>query len=140
MKIIQKLINYIKSRKLALCCKCFPLPYDLECFKDNYKNWVNFDLQSEYSLLKDIWLVYPMLIFLNKTKKSPNGHISYYYKCKHLINNRCSIHENKPDVCRRYTEFNCKKEHLNCKSGCFKESELEEIDYTKLPDGGYKSL
>lgn len=138
MKLINKILNIFKSKK-AMCCKCFPLPYSLECFKDNFEGWKNSTPESEGTRLKDIWLVYPMLVFLNKTKETNMGTF-YYYKCKHLINDLCSIHENKPDVCKRYGISDCLLEHLDCKSGCFKDLIDKEYHLKKLEvERSYKS-
>jgi len=113
------------SRKnLALCCKIFTLPMDYAYIKDNYEKWVEGTPKEQYNQLKEIWLLYPMLIPLNEYKELIVKDIIYYhYTCKHLIKNRCSIQDNKPEMCKIFSKDNCKKVYPSCESNCFKGNE-----------------
>src|SRR4030042_1464346 len=45
-----------------------------------------------------------------KEKKLPWHTIEYVYKCEYLKDGRCSIHNNKPNMCKRFPEI---KEDFN---------------------------
>lgn len=110
------------EKKLALCCKSFPLPVDYLYLKDNYEKWLRNTPKEDYTQIQDIWILYPMLIPSNKSREIDKK-IFYYYSCKHLINDRCSIQDNKPEICKRFSKKDCiciENNYKGCKSDCFK--------------------
>ena len=80
-------INICKSR----CCKRLCIKWSPKTLERKYNEWVKTGVYS------NIHLIFPMLQFIEKdpnNKKRP-----YYYKCKMLINGKCSIYKHRPYMC-----------------------------------------
>lgn len=81
--------KYWDCKQCGACCKFFRLPVRNE--KELVKQFINhfgFELET-YDI-----------------------EVSFKGKCKNLINNKCSIYENRPELCK---EFYCKR---HCKEKC----------------------
>ena len=109
----------------AMCCRNFTLPFSPEELKVRYCEWLDaFNKGKPYYPLKDIHLVYPMLIYKGKFKAETTGEDSaieqYHYTCKHLDRHTgtCSIYDIRPDVCKTYPNYKCSYEGCATHSIC----------------------
>lgn len=113
------------------CCRRFILPYPPEKIKEQYEAWLvggsdrNRVMMRKYvsdaemgpmdyiettPVDSEIYLIYPMLIFLGEfhydscNPKRRYKHTSYHYTCKHYDKKTtlCTIYEHRPLMCRRY--------------------------------------
>ncbi len=91
--------NKLKCRQCGFCCKA---------------TMVNGELPDE---VKELWYEisfeearehhgFNMLFVRNPNIK--------FYNCKALKNNRCSIHEKRPDICREYPRHGYSIKHSKC--------------------------
>ena len=108
----------------ALCCKKFVLPASYKTLKTLYLDWY-LQRKTKRKNVKDIHLIFPMVVPLGKGDKyKGKGKTTqyYYYTCKHLVNDRCSIHAIRPHVCRIFSLKDCKSKnnkYEKCTSNCF---------------------
>jgi Fe-S-cluster containining protein len=101
-----------KCKQCGKCCKGirlnFELPEDIKSFFEEITQEEAFKIQPLYRLFSDLSVD------------------SKYYNCKKLINNKCSVHDNKPDFCKNYpSEDGFSIVHEYC--GYFNEDDLLDI-------------
>lgn len=121
------------------CCKNIGLPVSPEEMKDSYNAWIKRSGNESFSkavlsmskketylkVYSEIHLVYPMLTYLRKSTTHPDGGKQgkgngekptvYHYKCKHLINSKCSIYEDRPEMCRSHARESMGCGYTQCK-------------------------
>lgn len=112
------------KRCMGQCCRRFTLPMNPEELYAAYLYWLNHSAESInknshicdnntlYSrhdrLIQDIHLIYPMVIYLGKFNKTPEGfsidHEIYHYTCKHhdQKTGNCTIYDIRPSMCKLY--------------------------------------
>ena len=115
----------MKCKQCGKCCKGIRL---------------NFEPDSELSqifeeiLEVEAFKLHPVLMIFSDKKYK-------YYNCKMLVDNKCSIHKNKPDICRTYPIKGHSFKDLEC--GYFnKEDSLDlklEIAY-RILRGNYNGI
>lgn len=126
-----------KNSCIGSCCERFVLDLSIHKLKKSYEKWYqckgNFIYRGkEVSIVKDIHLIYPMVIPLDGGKKMDfdpaTGEKSsgcYHYSCKHYNNKEkmCTIYDTRPEMCRGYPYGNA------CRyKGCsFKNREKKEV-------------
>ena len=126
----------------ALCCRRFQLDYSPEKLRGMYEEWLEAyqEGQEIRPLLTDIFLVYPMLIYLGAFKSDVHGNecvqTLHHYTCKHLDREAgyCTIYDIRPAICKNYPKWLC--EYKDCVSRSFcngvkREKLIEEKDVKK---------
>lgn len=115
----------------ALCCRNFTLPYSPEEIKERYLECLDaFEKNDSHGAkrIKDILLVYPMLVYLGFYSVSgselggKSGEVTAHrYTCKHLDREKgvCTIYDIRPHLCRSYPDPKGHCEYLNCASRSF---------------------
>jgi Fe-S-cluster containining protein len=109
----------LECKRCGQCCSQIVLPVSPIRLKRLYQVW-NRRYEIEHSggekhkkPAKDIWLLYPMLVFIKEAPEfaetTQDGNYQgkkYTYRCKHLIWERgkatCTIHDTKPWMCSDY--------------------------------------
>lgn len=110
------------------CCRRFVLQYSPEELRNEYEAWLRSSDKVEFqqtvmtgsrsrsnyeriTLHGEIYLIYPMLIYLGYNDWEPNnpgikipGQRCHHYTCKHFDTktNLCTIYEIRPLMCRNY--------------------------------------
>ena len=84
------------------CCKRFTLPESYTTLKKAYNKWRK--SETDESQFEDIDLIFPMLLPLDegKVQKAADYSKFYTYKCKHLVEGKCSIYTIRPKMCRGF--------------------------------------
>lgn len=82
-------INVCKSK----CCKQLHIAHSPTTLEKKYIEWLN----TGKIELHELHLIYPMLQFLKKDKNDKKR--PYVYKCKMLIDGKCSIYKHRPYMC-----------------------------------------
>ena len=122
-----------RGRCSGHCCACFYLPYSPDALEAAYMRWVKLHGKpgpdqvpvsmsngldafngASASLLIDIHLIYPMLIYLGEGDRlmpkqirevtTERGEERHYYSCVHWDQRtgNCQIYEHRPQMCREY--------------------------------------
>lgn len=105
---MNKYIN--KCLQCGICCQTIPMLHDFEFFKNylasgcsNEKN--NYDVKFILENFEEISFDDAINININ-LKNNPRASLykKYYtyYKCKKLVNNKCSCYDKRPHLCRKY--------------------------------------
>jgi len=105
------------NRCVGHCCKDIGLSQSPEQLEHSYRRWVadqSYDSipivngdQSASAIFGEVWLLYPMLTFIKKDLKHPEGSNKkpvYHYKCKNFDSKKkiCTIYDIRPSMCRSF--------------------------------------
>ena len=78
------------------CCLKFTINHSPEKIKQLYLEWRDQGVKNT-----DVYLIYPMLIYLGKEGTGDN--VNYFYTCKHLTRRgECEIYDIRPEMCKVY--------------------------------------
>jgi Fe-S-cluster containining protein len=114
LKTKEKEPEYI-CKKCGLCCRCTTV--NIDCYNIKTKEYY-----PKYFKKKDLNPKIPEEKFIiknwkrisrktarklnpyhfNTTNKYSNGKMPYYYTCKLLKDNKCSVYEERPEICRNH--------------------------------------
>lgn len=81
------------------CCNWLAIKWSPRQLEKMYDNW--YKQKKGEKMGEDIFLIYPMLQFIEK-KKDKKAKLKYAYRCKMLINGKCSIYKHRPRMCSRF--------------------------------------
>jgi len=115
----------LKCKRCGQCCSQMILPVSPLRLKRKYLSWKLWyrktirkkEYQKNHNTLRDVWLVYPMLVFIREApefeEQTQSGDVKserkYMYRCKNLEMENgvatCTIHDIKPYLCSCYGEI-----------------------------------
>ena len=76
----------LKCKICGKCCKALSINFELDADIKDFFEEISRDEAEKINPLN--------AIFSDKSNK--------FYNCKKLVDNKCSIHDNKPDFCKNY--------------------------------------
>jgi Fe-S-cluster containining protein len=138
----------MEKRCKGQCCRVFTLPLPPEELKERYEHFLNngkdrlhksdqrsyYQKNEQYTSTEEIYLIYPMVKYLGKFKKTPQGYRTneyiHHYTCKHLDKKtgNCTIYEIRPKMCRRYPDAGiCYYKGCSCDRAATPKERLEFI-------------
>ena len=92
-----------KCRQCGMCCRAISLSYSKKEIAATWsdtngkfiiKNWAR--ISKEQALKNNPY------VRLIQEENARSGQTIYWYSCKYLIDNRCSVHKDRPPVCKGY--------------------------------------
>ena len=108
-----------KCKRCGQCCERLGIGYSPDELRKAFLKWKYDDKPEELKAHKvehaqgmhEIYLLYPMLRFISKAKKTRSLIMPwYYYSCKHFARDKkgkgvCTIHDIKPDMCADFPYY-----------------------------------
>ncbi len=101
----------------SACCKNLGLRYSPGQLEREYRAWRE-QVTRKKAYLPEVWLIFPMLEHVRSYR---SGGFRHFYRCKMLVDGKCSIYANRPAMCSQ-----CGTGYPSTFPGCvYAESEAE---------------